>query len=86
MCIWAQWCLTLCDPWTLAHKAPLSTEFSRQEYWSGFPFPSPGDLPHPGTEPVSIAPVALAGGLFTTSVTCLLKVLMKVCGFTNWTT
>ena len=38
-------------PWTIAYKAPLSLEFSRQEYWSGLPFPSPGDLPHPGIEP-----------------------------------
>ena len=37
----AQSCPTLCDPWTLAHKAPLSMGFSRQEYWSGLPFPSP---------------------------------------------
>jgi len=40
-------------PWTAAHKALLSMEFSRQEYWNGFPFPSPGDLPHPGIEPGS---------------------------------
>ena len=40
-------------PWTVAYKAPLSIEFSRQEYWSGLPFPSPGDLPHPGIEPRS---------------------------------
>ena len=38
-------------PWTVAHQAPLSMEFSRQEYWSGLPFPSPGDLPYPGIEP-----------------------------------
>ena len=37
-------------PWTIAHQAPLPREFSRQEYWSGQPFPSPGDLPDPGTE------------------------------------
>ena len=37
-------------PWTVAHQAPLSMEFSRQEYWSGLPFPSPGDLPNPGIE------------------------------------
>ena len=43
--------LTLCGPWTVAHKAPLSMGFSRQEYWSGLPFPSPGDLPNPGIEP-----------------------------------
>ena len=39
--------------WTVAYKAPLSMEFSRQEYWSGLPFPSPGDLPDPGIEPRS---------------------------------
>ena len=37
-------------PWTVAHQAPLSMGFSRQEYWSGLPFPSPGDLPSPGIE------------------------------------
>ena len=39
------------DPWTVAHRAPPSMGFSRQEYWSGLPFPSPGDLPDPGIEP-----------------------------------
>ena len=38
-------------PWTVAHQAPLPMEFSMQEYWSGLPFPSPGDLPNPGMEP-----------------------------------
>ena len=38
-------------PWTVAYQAPLSVGFSRQEYWSGLPFPSPGALPNPGTEP-----------------------------------
>ena len=42
-------------PWTVAHKAPQSMEFSRQEYWSGLPFPSPGDLPDPGINPGSPA-------------------------------
>ena len=42
-------------PWTAAHQAPLSMGFSRQEYWSGLPFPSPGDLPDPGIEPRSPA-------------------------------
>ena len=46
-----QFCLTLCNPWTVAHKAPLSMGFSRQEYWSGLPFPSPGHLPDAGIEP-----------------------------------
>jgi len=40
-------------------------EFSRQEYWSGLPFPSPGDHPDPGIEPTSFASSALAGGFFT---------------------
>ena len=38
-------------PWTVAHQAPLSMEFSRQEYWSGLPFPFPGHIPNPGIEP-----------------------------------
>ena len=42
-------------PWTVAHQAPWSMESSRQEYWSGLPFPSPGDLPNPGMEPGSPA-------------------------------
>ena len=49
----AQSCPTLCNPWTVACQAPLSMEFSRQEYWSGLPLPSPGDLPDPGIEPWS---------------------------------
>ena len=49
---------TLMSPWTVAHQAPLSMGFSRQEYWSGLPFPSPGDLPHPGMELRSTAPQA----------------------------
>ena len=50
-------------PWTVAHQAPQSMGFSRQEYWSGLPFPSPGDLPDPRIEPMS---PALAGRFFTT--------------------
>ena len=45
VCARAQLCLTLCDPMDVAHLAPLSMGFSRQEYWSGLPFPSPGSLP-----------------------------------------
>ena len=48
-----QSCPTLCVPWTVAHQASPSMGFSRQEYWSGLPFPSPGDLPDPGIEPRS---------------------------------
>ena len=50
-------------PWTVAHQAPLSMVFPRQEHWSELPFPSPGDLPNPGINP---AFPALAGGFFTT--------------------
>ena len=46
-------CLTLATLWTVACQAPLFTGFSRQEYWSGLPFPSPRDLPHPGIKPRS---------------------------------
>ena len=42
-------------PWTIAYQAPQSMEFSRQEYWSGLPFPFPEDLPNPGIEPGSLA-------------------------------
>ena len=56
-------------PWTIAHQAPLSMVFSKQEYWSGFPCPPPGDLPNPGIKPVSLRSPALAGGFFTTSTT-----------------
>ena len=51
----AKSCLTLATPLTGACQAPLSMRFSRQEYWSGLPFPSPGDLPDPGLEPGSPA-------------------------------
>ena len=57
-----QQCLTLCDPMDcITHQAPLSMGSSRQEYWSGLPFPSPGDLPDPGIEPRS--PVLQADSL-----------------------
>ena len=54
------------SPWTVAHQAPLSMGFSRQEYWSGLPFPPPGDLPHPGIKLASPEVPALAGKFFTT--------------------
>ena len=55
--------------WTVAQQAPLSMGFSRQEYWTGLPCPPPGDLPHPGIEPVSFVSPSLAGRFFTTSIT-----------------
>ena len=55
-------------PWAVACQAPLSMGFSRQEYWSGLPFPSPGDHPDPGIEFMFLASLVLAGGFLTTSV------------------
>ena len=53
-------------PLTVAHQAPLSMEFPRQEYWSGLPFPSPEDLPNPGIEPMSpVSPALQVGSLPT---------------------
>ena len=48
--------------WTVAYQAPLNTGFSRQEYWSGLPWPPPGELPDPETEPASLTSPALAAG------------------------
>ena len=75
-------------PWTIVHQAPESMEFSCQEYWSGFPFPSPGDLPNPRMETVS---PALVGGFFTTeplgksftSFTFSIFSVLCVCFFTD---
>ena len=65
-----QSCPTLCNPVDCSpHQAPLSMGFSRQEYWSGLPFPSPGDISDPGIEPQSLASAACAGWFFTTSAT-----------------
>ena len=56
-------------PWTIARQAPLSLGFFRQEYWSGLPCPTPGDLLNPAIEAVSLISAALAGRFFTTSAT-----------------
>ena len=56
-------------PWTVALQAPLSTGFSRQERWSGLPFPSLGDLPNPGIKSGPLVSLILAGGFFTTGAT-----------------
>ena len=55
--------------WTVVHQAPLSMEFSRQEYWHGLPCPPPGDLPDPGIEHSALMSPVLAGGFFTASAT-----------------
>ena len=57
------------SPWTVAHQAPLSLGFPRQEHWSVLPCLPPGDLPFPGIKPAFIMSLALAGSLFTTSTT-----------------
>ena len=51
-------------PWTVAHQAPLSMGFSRQEYWHGLPFPSPGYLTDPGIKPISFKSPALQADSF----------------------
>ena len=63
----AQSCLTLCNPMDCSPPAPLSMELYRQEYWSGLPFPSPGDLPKPEIKPAFLTSPALARVFFTTS-------------------
>ena len=66
-------------PWTVAYQAPPSMGFSRQEYWSGLPFPSPGYLPDPGIELASPATSALAGRFFITELSGKpVKVKMKL--------
>ena len=66
VCVCVQSYLSV-TPWTVAHQAPLSMAFSRQEYRRGWPFPSPGDLPDPGMEHTSLVSHMLEDGLFTTS-------------------
>ena len=65
-CLVTQLCLTLCDPWTIAHLAPLSMEFSREGYWRGLPRPPPGNCPDPGIKPMPLASPALEGRFFAT--------------------
>ena len=63
-CLVAQPCLTLCHLMDYSMPALLSLGFSRQEYWSGLPFPPPGNLPDPGIEPTSLASIASKVKLF----------------------
>ena len=70
VCVWVGvfYCVWLfVTPWTAAHQAPLSMGFHRQEYWSGLPFPSPGDLPDPGIKPTSLDLPPLAGRSLSTA-------------------
>ena len=65
--------------WIIVHQAPLSMEFLRQEDWSGLLFPTPGDLPHPGTEPMSLDSPALQADFLTTVPPGKPKVCLYVC-------
>ena len=68
MCVRAQAVSDSVTPRTIAHQAPLSIGFSRQEYWGRLPCPPPGDLPNPGIKPMSPVSLALAGRFLTTEL------------------
>ena len=74
VCSVAQLVPILGDPMDVAHQALLSAGFSRQEYWSGLPFPPPQDLPDPGIELTSLVSLALAGEFFTTVPVLLIAI------------
>ena len=86
VCVHVHACPVVCDPMDyIACQASLSMEFSRQEYWTGLPFPSPGDLPDPGIKPASLA---LAGRFFTVeptgkSISCVSFVFKYLFGCTG---
>ena len=67
LCSVTQSCRFFAAPWTVPCQAPLPMEFSRQEYWNGVPFPTPGDLPDPGMEPAFLVSPALANRALITS-------------------
>ena len=70
--------------WFVAHQAPLSMGFSRQEYWIGLPFPSLGDLPNPGIEPTCPMAPCIAGGFFITVPLSEAPRIVKVVINGNW--
>ena len=72
-------CSVMSNPLQPHGQALLSMGFSRQEYWTGLPFPSPGDLPNPEIKPVSLVPPAFAGGFFTTEPPGKPMVVTKWC-------
>ena len=63
----------------MTQQAPLSMEFSRQKYWSGLPFPPPGDIPYPGIEPMYLMFPALADGFFTTNTNWEAHKMLSAC-------
>ena len=70
--------------WIIACQAPLFKGFSRQECWSGLPFPPPGNHPNPGIKPVSLTSPVLAGGFFTTSTILSPEVCSDSCPLSRW--
>ena len=70
--------------WTIDFQTSLSMGFSRQEYWNGFPCPSPGDLPNPGIESTSLKSPELAGRFFTTSPTIAQGTLLNALWCPEW--
>ena len=80
-------CDSFVTPWTTTHQAPPSMGFSRQEYWSGWPCPSPGDIPHPEIKPVSpMSPVLVCGFLTTEpplNINCLKHFLLLLSRFSR---
>jgi len=84
LCVVLGWVQLFATPWTVARQAPLSVGFPRQEYWSGLPFPPPGDLPYPGIESKSPASPALAGGFFTTEPPGKPKVTLTPIKYSSW--
>ena len=76
--------LLFAAPWDVACPAPLSMGFSRQEYWSGLPYSSPGDIPNPGTEPMSLTSTTLAGVLFSTSAIWEACAVVTVYPYSVW--
>ena len=85
--------LLFATPWTVAHQAPPSMQFTRQEYWSGLPFPSPGDLPNPGIEPRPPALQALPSeppgkplSHLILTTTCEMGLIILILGWAHWGT
>ena len=74
-----QSCPLYAAPWTVAHRAPLSMGFSRQEYWGGLPCPPPGDLPDAGFEPTPLTSPVFTGRFFTTSTPWQTRVQPTLC-------
>ena len=78
VCVLSLVCL-FATPWTVTCQTPLSMEFSRQEYWNGLPFPTPGNLPDPRIKLSSLKSLALTGRFVTTTVTWEVMVYIGAC-------